>query len=157
MEWNPDLPINTFPEEISFIFSEEARYLINDLRINKLKVELIPALEKKFPDHKIRTVVNSNPEWYRTLFHTYTHFKRKRCMAALERIAEKKDRFFRVNPYKYDARMRELIYEKVYNTGDYDSASFKINDSNKEFNLLKEPLSLFSAPEEDFNFDDIPF
>jgi hypothetical protein len=142
MKWISDLPISYLPLEISEVFSNEAKYLLRDLKENKLIVELVPAPDPKHIDHKIRVVTNSNPEWYRELFHSYHHIKRKRVISALERISNGIDRPFKIYPFLYDARMREIIAKKIYLEEDYLSAVKSLKDSLPELNLLN-PKYLF--------------
>jgi len=157
MKWNPDLPIGKLPKEISEIFSQEAKYLIKDLEINKLEVALIPAPSPQFIGHMIRVTINHNPEWYKTFYHSYKHVKRRRCINALKRISENQDRALRVKPYLYDSRMRTLIFEKIYNTGCYDDAILKINDPKEDFDITKRPIFLLGVSEKDYEYADVPF
>ena len=153
MQWNSDLPISYLPQEISEVFSNEANYLLKDLKENKLIVELIPAPDPKHIDHKIRVVTNSNPEWYKELFHSYHHIKRRRVIGALERISQNKDRPFKVYPFLYDARMREIIAKKVYLEEDYLSAVKSLKDSLPELNLSN-PRYLFGNCVNSTNYHD---
>lgn len=119
MKWDTTLPINYLPTEISNVFSTDAKYLLNDLHQYKLQVALFPAPKPKHECHMIRVAINKNPEWYKELYHSKNHIRRKSCINALERISKYEDREFRGGPYLYDYRMREIIFDKLYNGIDY--------------------------------------
>ena len=134
MVWNPDLPINYLPKEISDIFSIEAEYLLNDLKQRKLEVILVPAPEPKHTGHEIRAVANQNPGWYQELYGAYsfeaTYISKKtgrkrrylrsrvgmqKSLYSLGRIIVKEDK----ENLFHDALYRELIFDKLYYGEDY--------------------------------------
>ena len=113
MTWTPDQPTIDLPESIRGFYVEEADFLYQDLRANRLEVILVPAPEPKHCGHMIRAVANRNPDWYRELYSTHSHFRRDLSLRALDRIRMQKDRPFRINPFKYDAIYRGLIHDRL--------------------------------------------
>lgn len=113
MDWSPDRPINELSENIRRFYIENAKFLYNDLKSNRLEVILIPAPKPMHRSHMIRAVQNQNPEWYRDLYWSIPHFRRDRSLRALDRIRKQEDRLFRVLPFKYDSIYRELIHNRL--------------------------------------------
>lgn len=122
--WNYFQPIKFLPVEISCCFLEEADFLYRDLLENKLIVKLRPAYEERYNGHMIRIVESRNPDWYRDLYSSTAHLKRKRCERSLDRICQNTDlpyftRRGAVSPFgSYDTLFRELIPERL--TKGYD-------------------------------------
>lgn len=115
MTWSPELPVHELPKILQKYFVVEARYLLADLRQNRLEVVLIPAQNPKHHSHKVRAVQNQNPDWYRDLYHSTRHFRRGRSINALERICSLADQLPKENPkqYQYDVVYRQLIFERL--------------------------------------------
>ena len=85
-EWDSYLSLNSLPESIHALFSEEARSLLSELEHTRLSVDLIPAPDPRFAGHKIRDAVSQNPDWYRHLYRSHSYFRRDRSLRALEAI-----------------------------------------------------------------------
>ncbi|MBT4823846.1 hypothetical protein HN695_00585, partial [Candidatus Woesearchaeota archaeon] len=113
MVWDTNLSISKLPNNIAEYFKKEADVLYSDLLSKKLRVVLVPAPRSFFEGHKIRAVECQNPGWYSELYHLYAHFKRSRCANALDRIRTGEDKNYRVHPFRYDARVRELILTRL--------------------------------------------
>ncbi len=114
MEWDPSKPIRELPKRLEEIFSEEARILYHELESNRLEVTLIPAPDPQFQGHKIRYVENTNPGWYRNLYHSINHFRRDRSLDSLLRISLKKDWADDGFPFcSYDLTYRNLILNRL--------------------------------------------
>lgn len=75
------------PDKIKRHFINQAKELLKDLESQSLKVVLVPAPDKHFPGHKIRSVVNENPDWYRGLF-ADIRISRRCVIKALKRIVD---------------------------------------------------------------------
>jgi hypothetical protein len=113
MNFNPDkaLKNQNLDSRIIDIFKIEANSFLEELKIRKLEVILTPAPDPHHEGHKIRTVVNENPEWYKNLYWKYyPNFRRDRTSNALKRLINLEDKNFMKSKYKYDAVIRELIY-----------------------------------------------
>ena len=94
------------------VFKQEANSFLEELKHRKLEVILVPALDPHHEGHKIRMAVNENPEWYKKLYwHYHPNFRRDRTLRSLRRLSDLRDGNFKVHDYKYDAIMRELIFE----------------------------------------------
>ena len=111
--WTPKNPTREIPTDIRKYFIEEAKFLHSDLKQNKLSVVLVPAPYERFEGHKIRVVNSRNPEWYSEMHGQYSHFRRDRSLRALNRLRSAEDNPFQINPWKYDMRYRELIFERL--------------------------------------------
>ena len=133
MEWNTNKAVKELPEIIAKSFQKEADYLYEELQTNRLSVILIPAPKPSFSNHKIRIAESHNPEWYSTQYHFYSHFKRKRCTKALDRIRKNKDRDYKTNPFRYDARMRELILTRLVEGYVFEGTEIYPNQNVKKY------------------------
>ena len=111
--WNSKNSTRELPEDIRRYFIEEAKFLHSNLKQNKLSVSLIDAPYQRFEGHKITIVNVINPESYSSMYQRYFHFRRDRSLNALERLRKSEDNPFRINPYKYDMRFREEIFERL--------------------------------------------
>ena len=111
--WTSKKSTRELPREIRKYFIEEAKFLHNDLKQNKLSVSLIDAPYPRFEGHKIRVVNSRNPEWYSSMYQSYFHFRRDRSLRALDRLRKSEDNPFKINPWKYDMRFREEILERL--------------------------------------------
>jgi hypothetical protein len=107
MGWETDLPVNELPDDLQQMYVVYAKFLLGDILSRTPPVMLLPAPEPKFSGHKVR--YSQNPDWYRRLYNTTSHWKRQRALAALVRISNLQDREFRIKPFKYDATLRDFI------------------------------------------------
>lgn len=112
-EWCTNQPINDLPKKLRYLFKNEAKHLIAELKLYNLEVILTPAPEQKHYNHQIRRVVNRNPIWYREFYSQYKNFRRDRSFNALKRILKSQDGIFQGLKYKYDAVYRDLIYKRL--------------------------------------------
>lgn len=136
--WDPERPIKEMDDRISIYFASMANLLYRDLFSQTLKVELAEAPEQKHPNHKIRVVNESNPEWYKDLYSRYSHvrtyrskktnrerkcleskLKRRTSLNALERINGFMDSY-----YDIDFIYRDFIFERL--TEGYEEKGYKI-------------------------------
>ena len=117
MGWGSNKPIAELPERVRYLFVEEAELLLQELRLNRLCVELIPAPDPRYCGHKIRAVVNRNPAWYREIYHTTPHFRRDLSLSSLRRLSALKDQQVtsrsKYARYRYDRIYRSLILERL--------------------------------------------
>jgi hypothetical protein len=65
----------------------------HELTHNRLKIVLTPAPEKNFDGHKVRSVENQNPKWYRDFVaprwdEKGCQIRRSRILNALKRVSE---------------------------------------------------------------------
>lgn len=112
IEWNPNLPLSTLPEEIRNFFTKEAEFLYNDLRENKQNVVLVPAPFPYEDRNKIRVADSFPPDWYSGLYYSLSR-NRHRTLQALLRIANSKDGEFKKHHYKADVTLRHLIFDRL--------------------------------------------
>jgi hypothetical protein len=76
-------------------------------------IGLAPAPRPSFDGHKIRVMVERNPDWYRHLHSTHgwsrrgSRVKRSRVIKALQRIVES-----RVRSNGYEARLLEILNDR---------------------------------------------
>ena len=134
--WEADKPISELPDSVRDEFAAEAKYLLDELGRRRLEVILIPAPEPRHIGHKIRSVENTNPPWYRELFRTHPSVERKNVVKALERISQLKDGTCYQHCYHawytYDMTLREIIQKRLvdgYEDGeiiDYVPANKKV-------------------------------
>lgn len=106
--WGPSDSVENAPEQLQTAIRAEAAYLLQELRERYLRVILTPAPEPQYCGHKIRSVEQRNPQWYRDLWHTHAYrrrgkkwrtkidsiIKRIRVQRALEHIIKGTDQFF---------------------------------------------------------------
>lgn len=120
-EFDPEKPLDQLPNKISNIYVAEAKELWEELKNNKLEVELAPADPQKFSNHKIRVVVNSNPQWYSELYDEYDYLERRNSLKSLNRLMTRDDPPFREDntnspiPYHfcYVSKYREFIHNRL--------------------------------------------
>lgn len=74
--WEPSEPVAHAPEQLQTAIRAEAAYLLQELRERYLSVVLIPAPEPQYCEHKIRSVEQKNPQWYRDLWHSHAYRRR---------------------------------------------------------------------------------
>jgi len=131
MEWYPTRPVK---ENSKFVkaLTEEAKFLYEDLKNNRLVVELASAPDPHFEGNKIRVASSYAPEWYREIYHEYSfeaeyrsketgrkrkyltsHISRKKSLKSLERISKMEDK---PNIF-YDTLYRELIIKNLEKYG----------------------------------------
>ena len=129
--WTPEEPISKLEKEIRKQYRNHAEILYKELSSNKLEVELIPAPDPQFIEHKIRIAVNHPPYWFSELYHKYKYgINRKRSLEALNRIQNYEDKKTENNKYIYDAMFRELIKEK--------SEKYKVLEKENSVKIEKE-------------------
>lgn len=131
--WTPKDPILLLPEKIRSYYVQEAKFLIDDLTANKLKVVLVPAPEPKFQGRKIRVVESQNPEWYRELYLLHNYFRRDSSFRALERIVSQEDKPYRSGRYKYDFIYRALITKRLTKGYSVEGCEVPPNEEVKGF------------------------
>ncbi len=112
--WHSSRPLRELPPEIRKIFTDMAKYLLDNLNTQGLVVELIPAPEPKFDSHKIRVVRESNPDWYRDLYGSNSHIRRDRSKLSLERLHKEKDLSYHSYGHN-DTIYRQLIFKMLVN------------------------------------------
>lgn len=138
--WDINQPIKMLPREIRRYYAEDADYLYKDLKSNYLEVILIPAPMPNHPTHKVRAVQNRNPEWYRELYWSIKHFRRDLSLRALDRIRKEEDGTYKVSPFKYDSRYRELIHERLIEGYMENGCEMPPNNIVREFFGMKPNL-----------------
>lgn len=94
------------PNELQEEYKNWASFLLYELKNKHLQVGLKDAPEPMHYDHKIRIVLNSNPEWYSNLYHNHPcKFARRLLLESLERFRE----LGVTNQCKYDIIVYNLI------------------------------------------------
>ena len=109
--WTVDQPLKGLEKEIAAYFTDQAGFLSQQLKDNRLKVVLIPAPESRHYGHKIRVVESRNMEWYREMYVKYRHFRRDRSLKSLQRISRKQD--YPASFSSYDSRYRLFILKRL--------------------------------------------
>lgn len=133
-DWDSGSALREYAPCVSERFQNVADEMRAELRNQYLDVTLVPAPDPKFTGHKIRVAVNSNPGWYRDLWHEYAKVRakkgrlrkttssigRSRINKALSEISEGNDRPYREEtrgcvPYAhhYVTIIRDLIFSRL--------------------------------------------
>ena len=120
-------PLSVLSEEIENRCRAEAAMLLNELKVKRLDVVLIPAPYSRFEGHMVRSNQGSNPAWHSDLFWADDkNYRRWRVLRALKRFVTGKDRMNN----SYDNRLRQLIYGRL--TQGYEDEGCWIDPELKE-------------------------
>lgn len=133
--WKPSEPVAHAPEQLQEAIRAEAAYLLQELQERYLRVILAPAPEPQHCGHKIRSVEQRNPQWYRNLWHAHAYrrrgrkwrakidsvIKRTRVQRALGHIIEGTDHPFQERSkgsampwiFSYQFLLRSLILQRL--------------------------------------------
>lgn len=110
IEWTPDYPVWLLPDELKELFIIEASLLLKELNERFLDVKLIPAPEQRHHDHKIRTVENTNCDWFLSLQAISSNaYRRLRVKDYLNKIITGDDKMF----YSVHTGLRKLILNRL--------------------------------------------
>lgn len=138
--YTPDKPFSTIPEEIRYVFLDEASFLKTDYNSNRSVIKAIPAPEKKHSEHKIRAVESINCDWYVKLYENMADtFKRKSFGTALDHILNETDKASKwVESRRVYQKEREFSLEYDIKTGRLRKKYTPISDDQKNpFKVVK--------------------
>ncbi|MFZ5391683.1 MAG: hypothetical protein ACOZAR_00630 [Patescibacteria group bacterium] len=156
--WHPSRPLKELPKSIRDYYVDMAQYLLDNLNSQRLEVELVPAPEPKFDSHKIRFVRQSNPEWYREIYHGNNNVRRDRSCLALRRISKMADVAY--DSYGHnDTLYRQLIHEMLINGCQVQDVIFESNKIVRRYFMIddfvddEDEVLMEKNIEEDNKFD----